>query len=153
MRATRDPQDDPLNLRRFVDAQADVYDRALAEVRDGQKRGHWMWFVVPQIGGLGRSATSKYFAIQSIEEARQYLHHPILGPRLLECAEATLAIEGQTISQIFGSPDDRKLQSSMTLFAQVAEPDSVFVRVLERYFNGAMDRATLRILGKLAEET
>ena len=112
-----------------------------------------MWFIFPQIDGLGRSATSKYFAIKSIEEARQYLYHPILGPRLLECAEATLAIEGRTISQIFGSPDDRKLQSSMTLFAQVAVPDSVFVRVLEKYFNGAMDGATLRIVGKLAQGT
>ena len=139
-------RDDPFGLQRFVDAQAGVYERALTELRQGQKRSHWMWFIFPQIDGLGRSATAVLYAIKSIEEARAFLQHPLLGPRLLESTEAVLAVEGRSVGQIFGAPDDMKLQSSMTLFAQVA-PDSVFVRVLAKYFAGKQDAATLRILG------
>lgn len=147
------PQGDPFNLRRFVDAQAGIYDQALAELRHGHKRSHWMWFIFPQIDGLGKSPTAQHFAITSIEEGRQYLHHPLLGPRLLECTEVVLAIEGRSASQIFGYPDDLKLKSSMTLFANAAEADSVFVRVLEKYFSGEMDGATVRILDTLAGAT
>src|SRR5688500_9670284 len=140
MRETRDAdmQDDPFDVRRFIDAQADTYDQALAEVRRGEKRSHGMWFIFPQIDGLGRSATSRHFAIQSIAEARQYLDHPVVGPRLLECAQAVLAIEGRKASQIFGYPDDEKLHSSMTLFAHVAGSEPTFIRVLETYFKGEM---------------
>jgi len=112
-----------------------------------------MWFIFPQIDGLGKSQTAKRFAIKSIEEAHQYLHHPLLGPRLLECAEAVLAIEGRIASQIFGYPDDLKLKSSMTLFAHVAEAEAVFVRVLEKYFSGDMDGATVQKLGTLTGAT
>ena len=142
-----EPHDDTFDLRRFVDGQEGIYEQALAEVRRGQKRSHWMWFIFPQLDGLGRSSTAKYYGLKGIEEARHFLQHPILGRRLLECSEAVLAVEGRTVSQMFGSPDDMKLHSSMTLFAQVAEPGSVFVHVLEKYFNGEADGATLRILG------
>lgn len=155
MRETREPepQDDPFDLRRFVEAQERIYDQALTELRRGHKRSHWMWFIFPQIHGLGRSHTAQRFAIRSMEEARQYLHHPLLGPRLLECADAVLAIEGRTASQIFGYPDDLKLKSSMTLFAHAADAEPVFVRVLEKYFSGDMDGATVRIVGTLAGAT
>jgi uncharacterized protein (DUF1810 family) len=108
-----------------------------------------MWFIFPQIDGLAHSATSKHYAIKSIEEARQYLNHPVLGTRLLECAETVLAIEGRSISEIFGYPDDLKLKSSMTLFASVADPHSVFVRILDKYFHGEQDAKTLHLLEKL----
>ena len=138
--------DDPFDLNRFVTAQAGSYGHALAELRNGRKTTHWMWFVFPQIDGLGHSATSKYYAIRSREEARRYLDHPALGPRLAECAEAILGVRGRTASAIFGYPDDVKLRSSMTLFAAVAGPRSVFVRVLERYFGGQGDPRTLQLL-------
>ena len=137
---------DPLNLDRFLGAQTSVYGQALAELRSGRKRTHWMWFVFPQFKGLGQSATSRHFAIKSLEEARAYLNHPVLGSRLRECAEAVRAVEGQTASDIFGFPDDLKLRSSMTLFAAVAEPESVFERVLEKYFQGKHDERTLQLL-------
>ncbi len=142
-------RDDPFALGRFLSAQAGVYDRVLAELRGGQKRTHWMWFIFPQIDGLGHSATSKHYAIKSIEEAREYLKHPVLGSRLLECAEAVLAIEGKKISSIFNYPDDLKLKSSMTLFASIADPGTVFVRVLEKYFQGMQDARTLQLLQSL----
>ena len=110
-----------------------------------------MWFVLPQIAGLGSSSTAKHYAIQNLEEAREYLDHPILGPRLRKCAEAVLAVEGRTVSEIFGYPDDLKLRSCMTLFAKVAEPDSVFERILEKYFGGANDASTLEILARLEQ--
>jgi uncharacterized protein (DUF1810 family) len=138
---------DPFNLRRFEDAQKGIYNDALAELRNGRKRTHWMWFVFPQIDGLGHSSTAKYYAIKSAEEARQYLNHPILGRRLLECAEAVLAIEERSASDIFGYPDELKLKSSMTLFASVADPHSVFARVLDKYFHGERDERTLKLLG------
>ncbi len=143
---------DAFDLGRFTSAQEGIYDKALAELRRGQKRTHWMWFVFPQIDGLGHSTTSKHFAIRSIEEARHYLSHPVLGPRLLECTEAVLATEGRSISQIFGYPDHLKLKSSMTLFASVADASSVFASVLDTYFNGETDDATLHILEKLLEQ-
>ncbi len=110
-----------------------------------------MWYIFPQVDGLGQSTTSKYFSVKSIEEARQYLDHPVLGKRLLECAKAVLAIEGRSISEIFGHPDDLKLKSSMTLFAYLGDPDSVFVRILDKYFYGERDVRTLSLLEKLRE--
>jgi uncharacterized protein (DUF1810 family) len=137
---------DPFNLERFLGAQAAVYGNVLAELRSGQKRTHWMWFIFPQIEGLGGSPTSIHYAIKSMDEARAYLNHPVLGPRLRECAEVVRAVEGRTVSDIFGFPDDLKLRSSMTLFAAVAEPESVFGRVLEKYFQGRHDERTLQLL-------
>ncbi len=113
--------DDPHDLNRFVQAQAGVYDQALAEIRSGRKRSHWIWFVLPQFDGLGFSSTSKHYAIKSIAEAKAYLSHPVLGPRLVECAEAALSVQGRTAHEIFGSPDDMKLRSCATLFANVAQ--------------------------------
>ncbi len=139
-------QPNSFDLERFLSAQAPVYGQALAELRRGQKRSHWMWFVFPQIEGLGHSSTSIHYAIKSLEEARAYLKHPVLGSRLRECAEAVYAVEGHTASDIFGFPDDLKLRSSMTLFAAVAEPESVFLRVLEKYFQGKQDERTLQLL-------
>jgi len=138
--------DVPLDLSRFTGAQEKVYASVLAELRSGRKRRHWMWFVFPQIHGLGSSPTAVHFAIQSREEAQQYLRHPVLGSRLMECAELLLAIQGSSASEVFGYPDDLKLKSSMTLFASVAEPGSVFVRVLEKYFHGERDVRTLDLL-------
>ena len=134
-------------LSRFVHAQAPDYDRALAELRAGHKRSHWMWYVFPQLDGLGSSPTSKYFAIQSLDEARAYLAHPILGPRLVECAEAVLDVEGRSAREILGSPDDLKLRSCATLFACVSPAGSVFHRVIDRYYGGARDPRTLHLLG------
>ena len=142
-------RDDPFDLGRFISAQERIYDSVLMELRSGQKRTHWMWFIFPQIDELAHSTTSKYYAIKSIEEARQYLNHPFLGRRLLECAETVLAVEGRSVSEIFGYPGDLKLESSMTLFAYVADPGSVFVRVLDKYFHGEQDVRTLDLLEKL----
>jgi len=136
----------PYDLDRFVRAQSSVYDQALAELQSGQKRTHWMWFIFPQIEGLGHSSTSVHYAIKSLEEARAYLQHPLLGPRLIECAEAVLAVEGRSISDIFGYPDDLKLGSSMTLFALAVGPQSVFARVLDKYFQGQRDERTIQLL-------
>ncbi len=141
--------DDQFDLNRFISAQKNIYAAVLSELRSGQKRSHWMWYIFPQIDGLGYSSTSKYYSIKSMEEARQYLKHPILGSRLVECAEAVLAVEGRSISEIFGYPDDLKLKSSMTLFAYVADPDYVFKRILDKYFNGEQDARTLDLLEKL----
>lgn len=140
-------RDDPYGLTRFIDAQERMYGTVLSELESGQKRSHWMWFIFPQIVGLGHSATSVHYSIKSAGEARAYLDHPVLGGRLAECSEALLAVEGRSASAIFGYPDDMKLKSSMTLFAAVAEdPHSVFARVLDRYFQGERDAATLGIL-------
>ena len=142
------PAGDPHDLNRFVEAQEGVYDRALAEVRAGRKRSHWMWFVFPQLDGLGSSAMAKRYAIKSRAEAEAYLAHPILGPRLVACAEAAAAVPGKASAlDVFGSPDDMKLRSSATLFACVSPPGSAFERVLIRYFGGERDPATLRLLG------
>jgi len=138
---------DPHRLSRFVQAQASDYDRALAEIRAGRKRSHWMWYVFPQLAGLGSSPMSKQFAIRSLDEARAYLEHPLLGPRLRECAEAVLAVEGRSAVEIFGSPDDFKLRSCATLFARVSPAGSVFHRLLAEYYGGAPDGRTLDLLG------
>ena len=134
------------DLARFVDAQRGSYDRALAEIKGGEKRSHWMWYVFPQIAGLGMSATSKKYAIRSLAEAAAYLRHETLGPRLLACTEAALAVEGRSALDIFGSPDDVKLRSCATLFAEVSPEGSAFHRLLDKYFDGEPDEATLRIL-------
>jgi uncharacterized protein (DUF1810 family) len=139
--------DDPHRLDRFVDAQRGVYDQALAEIRSGRKRSHWMWYVFPQLAGLGRSGTAAHYAIASVAEAEAYLRHPVLGPRLVECAEAALAVEGRGAAEIFGAPDDVKLRSCATLFALVSPAGSPFARLLERFFDGAPDPGTLRLLG------
>ena len=136
-------------MNRFVRAQEDDYADALSELISGRKRTHWMWYIFPQIDGLGHSATSKYYAIKSREEAQAYLNHPVLGPRLRECAEALLAVEGQSASKIFDYPDDLKLQSSMTLFACAGDSGSVFARVLDKYFLGRRDQKTLHLLEEL----
>ncbi len=144
--------DDTYDLNRFIRAQREVYNRILGELKSGMKRTHWMWFVFPQIHGLGHSATAVYYAIKSIGEAQAYLNHPLLGSRLLECTEAVLTVEGRSASQIFSYPDDIKLKSSMTLFASVADSESLFVRVLDKYFKGERDDWTLQILEKLKEK-
>jgi len=133
-------------LDRFVDAQEGIYDTVVAEIRDGRKSSHWMWFIFPQLAGLGRTSTAVYYAIRNIEEARAYLDHPILGPRLIECAEAVLAVKGKSAHEIFGSPDDLKLRSSATLFAQVSPPGSVFHRILDRYYRSEPDPRSLDLL-------
>ncbi len=135
---------DAFDLERFVTAQsADAtYDRAVEELRRGRKASHWMWFVFPQIAGLGRSATSRKFAISCREEAEAYLHHPVLGPRLLECAGIVIELQGRSAEQIFGGIDALKLRSSMTLFMRVAPDEPLFTAVLDRYFDGLPDPAT-----------
>jgi uncharacterized protein (DUF1810 family) len=139
--------DDQLDLRRFVEAQKNDYERALGELKSGRKRSHWIWYIFPQIDGLGFSSMSKRYAIKSIAEADAFLKHPVLGPRLVACCEAILAVERRSALEILGSPDDMKLKSCATLFACVTPPGSVFERVLERYFQGERDGKTLRLLG------
>lgn len=138
---------DPFDLARFVLAQERDFDTALSEIRAGRKQSHWMWYVFPQFDGLGSSSTSRHYAIKSVQEAEAYLRHPVLGPRLRESAQAVLDLQGRTAAQIFGSPDDLKLRSSATLFAHVSPPASVFHQVLDRYFSGEPDPATLRLFG------
>ena len=140
---------DPYNLNRFISAQEGIFENVITELGNGRKQTHWMWFIFPQIDGLGFSSTTKYYSIKSGEEARQYLNHPILGVRLLQCAGLVLAVEGKSANEIFGSPDDMKLKSCMTLFARTAGPGSVFTRVLEKYFNGQQDEGTITILGRI----
>ena len=137
---------DSHDLDRFVQAQEGVYPVALAEVRAGRKRSHWMWYIFPQFAGLGRSATSAHYAIRSRAEAEAYLEHPVLGPRLREITEAALSVEGRSAHDIFGSPDHLKIRSSATLFAAISPPGSVFERLLEKYFRGEADRRTLDLL-------
>ena len=142
----RSAMDDPHDLARFLTAQEGDYETALAEIRRGRKRSHWMWYVFPQLEGLGSSATSRRYAIKSLAEARAYLAHPVLGARLLACCEAAVGIEGRSAHDIFGSPDDMKLRSCATLFERVAREGSVFARLLDKYYGGARDPATLRLL-------
>ncbi|MDA0179820.1 DUF1810 domain-containing protein [Solirubrobacter phytolaccae] len=137
---------DAASLSRFVDAQRGVYDSALAELRAGRKTSHWMWFVFPQIAGLGRSAMAQTYAIESLDEARAYLAHPVLGPRLVECATVLLGLDGGDAEAVFGGIDAIKLRSSMTLFAHAAPDEPVFRAVLDQYFAGAEDPATLERL-------
>ena len=141
---------DPYNLSRFVHAQEEDYEQALSELRDGRKRTHWIWYIFPQIDGLAFSSTSKRYAIKSAEEARAYLDHPVLGPRLLECAGALLRVEGRSATEILGSPDDMKLRSCATLFTCALPAGSVFDRLLEKYYRGERDSKTLELLGKIA---
>jgi uncharacterized protein (DUF1810 family) len=134
---------DPFNLDRFISAQAGVYPQVLAELGAGRKRGHWIWFIFPQMKGLGRSALSEYYGIGSLEEAAAYARHSILGPRLAECTQLVNQVEGRTIREILGPPDDLKFRSSMTLFARAAEDATVFNDALKKYFNSEGDPLTL----------
>ena len=136
---------DPHDLERFIKAQERDYSQALSELRNGQKRTHWMWYIFPQFNGLGSSSTAKHYAIKSIAEAEAYLNHPILGNRLMEATQAVLDIEGRSAAEIFGFPDDLKLKSSATLFAQLSPTDSVFERLLEKYFAGERDERTIHL--------
>jgi uncharacterized protein (DUF1810 family) len=143
---------DPFDLKRFVRAQDPVYRDIQGELTRGRKQSHWMWFVFPQVAGLGFSAMSQRYAIASGAEAKAYLAHPILGPRLIECTRLVLAIEGRSINAILGAPDDAKFRSSMTLFDAVSN-EPVFDEALARYFSGERDGATLEILSKLDRPT
>jgi len=134
-------------LDRFIEAQNGIYERARAEVRNGRKRSHWMWYIFPQVAGLGFSETSRYYAIKDTGEAHAYLHHPVLGPRLVEICGALLEVDSNNAGDIFGNPDDMKLRSSMTLFAEVENTDNVFNQVLDKFFKGLKDDKTLRLLG------
>jgi uncharacterized protein (DUF1810 family) len=138
---------DPFDLQRFVDAQATVYPRVAAELRHGQKQSHWMWFIFPQLAGLGHSPMARRFAIRSREEAVAYLGHGVLGPRLRECTALVNAVEGRTIREIFGSPDDVKFCSSMTLFDAVAS-DAIFANAMAKFHGGRPDRRTLDLLAR-----
>jgi len=141
---------DPFDLERFTKAQEGIYPRALSELKAGEKRSHWMWFIFPQIDGLGRSSMAIQYAIKSMDEARAYLAHPTLGKRLKECAEAVLAVQGRSASAIMGYPDDMKLKSSMTLFEKAAgDADPVFGQVLDKYYGKERDHVTLSILERL----
>jgi uncharacterized protein (DUF1810 family) len=141
--------EDPYDLERFVTAQnaGGTYRRALTELREGSKNSHWMWFVFPQIAGLGHSATSRKYAVSALAEARDYLRHPVLGPRLIEAAASVAGLQGLTAEQIFGSIDARKLHSSMTLFLRAAPEEALFEQILAQYFGGVPDAATDRLLG------
>lgn len=139
--------DDPFDLQRFVTAQAPVFETALAELRAAHKRSHWMWFVFPQLRGLGVSPTAQFYGLASLAEARAYLAHPLLGERLARCVEAVLAVEGRSLVAIFGSPDDMKFRSSMTVFARAAgDRAALFHAALDRYAEGRMDERTLALL-------
>ena len=139
---------DEFNLRRFVKAQDPVYSRVLAELRHGEKRSHWMWFVFPQIQGLGSSPLAECYAITSLEEARAYLDHELLGPRLKECCEILETIEDHSAEEIFGYPDVDKLRSSMTLFARASEGENIFTRILDKFYAGEADPQTLDRIGR-----
>lgn len=142
-----DTAGDPHDLNRFVQAQEETYDQALAEIRSGRKRSHWMWYIFPQFEGLGFSETSRRYAIKSIAEARAYLRHPVLGPRLIEVVRALLGIDGRSAHEIFGSPDDMKLRSCATLFTQVSDAGNIFEQVLQKYFDSQPDPKTMQLLG------
>ena len=137
---------DPFDLSRFVEAQEGIYPTALAELQRGKKESHWMWFIFPQLAGLGHSSMARRYAIQNLDEARAYLAHPILGPRLLECCRALLGVTGKSANQIMGSPDDLKLRSSTTLFQQADRSTSEFQTILDRYFDGTADPKTIALL-------
>lgn len=137
---------DPYNLRRFVDAQDPVYERVCAELRGGRKSSHWMWFIFPQLRGLGQSQMAYTFGISSREEAQAYLRHPVLGPRIRECTRLVNLIDGRSIEEMFGYPDDLKFRSSMTLFASVQAEDPIFQDALKKYFGGEPDARTVQLL-------
>jgi uncharacterized protein (DUF1810 family) len=136
------------NLHRFIDAQETNYATALAEIKNGRKLSHWMWYIFPQILGLGHTETSRYYAIRDIEEAQNYFNHPVLGQRLLEMTRELLQLSTNDANQIFGSPDDLKLKSSMTLFASVLHTDPIFQKVLDKFYKGLKDENTLKIVNK-----
>ena len=138
------------DLVRFVEAQKRNYDIALAEIKQGQKQSHWMWYIFPQMRGLGGSWMSDYYGIGSLEEAKVYLDHPVLGPRLIEISSALLSLPSNSASEVMGFPDDLKLRSCMTLFSQVDSADPVFEKVLEKYFQGKSDEETLALLREQA---
>ena len=140
--------DDPFRLSRFVDAQAGAYEVALAELRRGRKASHWMWFVFPQVAGLGLSPTSRFYAIGTLEEARAYLAHPLLGPRLRACVAAVLGHPDRSAREIFGSPDDMKFRSCLTLFAQAGPQEGMFTEALQAFFSGEPDPLTIERLGR-----
>ncbi|WP_161867132.1 DUF1810 domain-containing protein [Pseudomonas yangonensis] len=137
---------DPFDLARFVEAQQRDYQQALDELRAGAKRSHWIWYVFPQLRGLGRSEMAEHYGISGLDEARAYLAHPLLGPRLEDCARALLSHRGRPVRQIMGSPDDLKLRSSMTLFQAAAPKQPLFAEVLQAFYDGEQDAATLRRL-------
>jgi uncharacterized protein (DUF1810 family) len=138
--------DDPYDLQRFVDAQNTVYDRVRAELKSGRKKTHWMWFIFPQIAGLGHSAMAQRYAISSLREAEAYLDHAILGPRLRECTRLVIGVEGRSAREILGPPDDMKFRSCLTLFAHAAPDEQIFRDALDKYFNGDFDRSTIERL-------
>jgi uncharacterized protein (DUF1810 family) len=140
---------DPFDLQRFVDAQEPVYAAVVAELRAARKTSHWMWFVFPQITGLGSSAVAQHYSIKSLAEAQSYPRHPVLGPRLAECVRLMLAIDGRAAAQILGGVDAMKFRSSMTLFERAAAEDPIFAQALEKYYDGRRDDATLAILDQL----
>jgi uncharacterized protein (DUF1810 family) len=137
---------DPFDLRRFVEAQDPVYDTAVEELRNGAKRSHWIWFVFPQLQGLGHSPTAVRYGISSLDEARAYLAHDVLGPRLRECAQLVAAIDGRSVEDIFGWPDNLKVRSSMTLFARATDDNADFRAVLDKFYNGEDDPVTIELL-------
>lgn len=137
---------DPFELNRFIDAQDHIYDSVVSELKNGDKRGHWMWYVFPQVKGLGSTPTSVRFAISSIDEARAYLNHPILGERLKQCTQLVLSINGRTSAQIFHYPDTLKFRSCMTLFDVASESSGIFNDALKKYFDGSTDQRTIDIL-------
>lgn len=138
--------DDPFDLQRFVDAQAGAYERAVAELRAGAKRSHWIWYVFPQLKGLGSSSTATLYGISSLAEAQAYLAHPVLGSRLRDCARIVAGLRGRSASDIFGWPDDMKVRSSMTLFANATEDNADFLSVLDALYGGEQDARTLELL-------
>lgn len=137
---------DPFHLQRFVDAQENCIQDVLQELREGRKRSHWMWFIFPQIAGLGSSSTAHHFAISSLAEAKAYLEHPILGARLRNCTTLVTSVEGCSLREIFGFPDDLKFRSCMTLFAQATEDNGIFLDALKKYCSGEFDSLTLDLL-------
>jgi uncharacterized protein (DUF1810 family) len=139
---------DPFDLDRFVQAQAEDHAQALREITAGRKESHWMWYMFPQVAGLGLSPLARRYAIRSLDEAKAYLAHPVLGPRLVAFAEAVVGVQGRTANQIFGFPDDLKLRSCATLFALASPPGSVFERVLAKFYAGERDERTLELLGR-----
>ncbi len=143
--------DDRFHLQRFVDAQHPVYTAVLGELRSGRKRTHWMWFIFPQVAGLGHSVTSRTFVVSSLAEAAAYLAHPTLGPRLRECAALVAGVDGRSIDEILAHPDDLKFHSSMTLFARAAPGESIFDACLQKYFGGRPDPQTLEHLSRIVE--
>ncbi len=139
--------DDPYDLNRFLNAQAPMYQQVVDELQAGEKRSHWIWFVFPQLKGLGQSSTSEFYGIGSLEEARAYARHPVLGPRLEQCTRLVNLVEKRPIEQILGYPDDLKFRSSMTLFARAVPENALFNEALNKYFSGEHDRRTIELLG------